>query len=58
LNKILLEDRSLSNKKSLDNIREKVKLTDQTQLYQIKDESGRVIGFEEASGREIIIDTI
>jgi hypothetical protein len=43
----------LSNKKSLDNIREKVKLTDQTQLYQIKDESGRVIGFEEASGREI-----
>ncbi len=43
----------MSNKDNLDNIREKVKLTDQTQLYQIKDKSGQVISYEEASGREI-----
>jgi hypothetical protein len=43
----------LSGKKGLDNVREKVKLTDQTQLYQIKDENGQVISLEEASGREL-----
>jgi hypothetical protein len=48
-----LGDKSLSNENNLDNIRRKVKLTDQTQLYQIKDKSGQVINFEEASGREI-----
>ena len=36
-----------------DDIRDRVKLTDLTQLYQIKDRDGRVVDFEEASGREI-----
>lgn len=36
-----------------DDIRDRVELTDLTQLYQIKDGNGRVVDFEEASGREI-----
>jgi hypothetical protein len=43
----------LNQDNGADDIRDRVKLTDLTQLYQIKDRDGRVVDFEEASGREI-----
>lgn len=36
-----------------DNIRERVKLTNAEQLYQIKDENGQLIDFEQANGRQL-----
>ncbi|WP_309734543.1 hypothetical protein [Chamaesiphon sp. OTE_75_metabat_556] len=43
----------MDNDKSFNDIKDRVKLTDTTQLYQIKDAAGQVIDFEEASGRQI-----
>ena len=48
-----MEDRSLSKNDSLDDIRDRVGVTDSTQLYQIKDSDGKIVDFEEASGRQI-----
>lgn len=36
-----------------DNIRERVKLTNAEQLYQIKDENGQLIDFDQANGRQL-----
>lgn len=39
--------------KSPDEIRKQIKLTNAEQLYQVKDERGNVIDYEEASGRQL-----
>ncbi len=36
-----------------DEIRKRVKLTNAEQLYQVKDESGQVLNYEEANGRQL-----
>lgn len=50
---IFVENKSLDKKNGSDDIRDRVKLTDPAQLYQIKDSDGNVVDFEEADGQQI-----
>jgi hypothetical protein len=43
----------LNKDNGANDIRDRVELTDPTQLYQIKDGNGQVVDFEKASGRQI-----
>lgn len=36
-----------------DDLRDRVKITDPAQLYQIKDKDGNIVNFEQASGRQL-----
>jgi hypothetical protein len=43
----------MNTNQDFDDLREQVKITDPAQLYQIKDENGNIVDFEQASGRQL-----